>query len=161
MRHHRLLHGLGYQQGWGIWLNAAGARQVDAGAGLKLDTSLIAFELAAQGSGVALGRSALAGPALASGRLIVPFGLAVPIDQAFQLLRTAGSAVHPDAAAFVEWLLETAHLCRANARLFRPICTLHHRSRASNRLSDQGQSGSQVLILNERSDHAGAGRFNP
>ena len=105
LRHHRLLHVLGYHEGWGIWLKAAGASHVDAGSGLHLDTSLIAFELAAQGGGIALGRKSLAAHALASGRLIAPFDLAVPINEAFHLLQPAGSNTHPDAALFVDWLL--------------------------------------------------------
>ena len=108
LRRHRLLHVLGYHEGWGIWLKAAGAHEVDAGAGLHLDTSLTAFELAAQGGGVALGRTSLAGPALASGRLIAPFDLAVPIDEAFHLVQPAGSNRHPDAEQFIAWLMSTA-----------------------------------------------------
>jgi LysR family glycine cleavage system transcriptional activator len=108
LRHHRLLHVLGYHEGWGIWLKAAGAYEVDAGSGLQLDTSLTAFELAADCAGVALGRSSLAGHALASGRLIAPFRLAVPIDEAFHLIQPAGSSRHADAPAFVEWLLSAA-----------------------------------------------------
>jgi LysR family transcriptional regulator, glycine cleavage system transcriptional activator len=106
--HHRLLHVLGYHEGWGIWLKAAGAAQVDPGSGLHLDTSLTAFELAAHGAGVALGRRSLVGPALASRRLIAPFDLAVPIDEAFHLVQPAGGGDHPDAAAFVEWLVAEA-----------------------------------------------------
>ena len=109
LRHHRLLHVLGYQEGWGIWLKAADAHQVDAGSGLPLDTSLTAFELAAHGGGIALGRKSLAAHALMSGRLIAPFDLAVPIDEAFHLIQPAGSSTHPDAALFVDWLLSLAH----------------------------------------------------
>ncbi|HPD92332.1 MAG TPA: LysR substrate-binding domain-containing protein [Pararhodobacter sp.] len=105
LRHHRLLHVLGYHEGWGIWLKAAGATGVDSGSGLHLDTSLAAFELAAQGAGVALGRKSLAAHALASGRLIAPFDLATPIDEAFHLIVPAGGTNHPDADAFVGWLL--------------------------------------------------------
>jgi LysR family glycine cleavage system transcriptional activator len=72
---------------------------------LHFDSSLTAFELAADCAGVALGRSSLAGHALASGRLIAPFPLAVPIDEAFHLIQPAGSSHHPDAPLFVEWLL--------------------------------------------------------
>jgi LysR family transcriptional regulator, glycine cleavage system transcriptional activator len=108
LRHHRLLHVLGYHEGWGIWLKAAGAAGVDAGSGLHLDTSLTAFELAAQGAGVALGRKSLAGNALATGRLVAPFDLAVPIDEAFHLIVPAGGTGHPDADAFVNWLLGAA-----------------------------------------------------
>ena len=105
LRQHRLLHVLGYHEGWGIWLKAAGARRVDAGMGMHLDTSLAAFALAEQGAGVALGRSSLAAHALATGRLIAPFSLAVPIAEAFYLIAPAGSSGHPDAVLFTDWLL--------------------------------------------------------
>jgi LysR family transcriptional regulator, glycine cleavage system transcriptional activator len=108
LRNHRLLHVLGYHEGWGIWLNAAGAQTVDAGSGLHLDSSLTAFELAAHGGGVALGRKSLAGPLLASGRLMAPFELALPIDEAFYLIQPAGTSTHPDAELFVEWLVSLA-----------------------------------------------------
>lgn len=108
LRQHRLLHVLGYHEGWGIWLKAAGASGVDAGSGLHLDTSLTAFELAAQGGGIALGRSSLAGHALASGRLIAPFDLKVPIDEAFHLVEPAGGARHPNAQGFTTWLARAA-----------------------------------------------------
>lgn len=108
LHRHRLLHVLGYHEGWGIWLKAAGAHQIDAGSGLHLDTSLSAFELAAHGGGIALGRKSLASHALASGRLIAPFDLAVPIDEAFHLIQPAGNSLHPDAQGFVDWLLSAA-----------------------------------------------------
>lgn len=113
LRHHRLLHVLGYHEGWGVWLKAAGASAVDAGSGLQLDTSLAAFQLAAQRVGVALGRSSLAAQALATGQLIAPFPLAVPIDEAFHLVEPAGGPGHPDAAAFSSWLVDTAAAARA------------------------------------------------
>lgn len=102
---HRLLHVLGYQEGWGIWLQAAGARRVDPGQGLQTDTSLTAFALAATGAGVAIGRRSLAAADLASGKLIAPFPLEVPIEEAFHLLQPATGSPHPDAAAFIDWLL--------------------------------------------------------
>lgn len=107
---HRLLHVLGYQEGWGTWLKAVGATRVDAGQGIQLDTSLAAFELAAQGAGVALGRTSLAARDRASGRLIAPFELEVPIDEAFHLLEPSGSPSHPQAARFVDWLVEVAQV---------------------------------------------------
>lgn len=104
LRGHRLLHVLGYQQGWGVWLAAAGARVVDPGQGLQLDSSLVAFDIAAHGGGVALGRLSLALPQIRSGRLIAPFPLAVPIDEAFYLLQPRQADPHPDAAALIDWL---------------------------------------------------------
>ena len=105
---HRLLHVMGYQEGWGLWLKAAGARDVHPGQGLQVDTSLTAFALAAAGAGVALGRSSLAAQARALGQLVAPFALEVPIDEAFYLLSPSTGAGHPDAPLFADWLMRTA-----------------------------------------------------
>jgi LysR family transcriptional regulator, glycine cleavage system transcriptional activator len=103
----RLLHVLGYQEGWGIWLSAAGAGGVDAGKGLQLDTSALAFDLAARGVGIALGRTSLARPHRAEGRLVAPFALEVPVNEGFYL--TAGAAPpHPRAVILADWLMEQA-----------------------------------------------------
>jgi LysR family transcriptional regulator, glycine cleavage system transcriptional activator len=104
----RLLHVLGYQEGWGTWLAAAGAKRVDAGSGAHVDTSLMAFELAANGGGVALGRTSMAAKELASGRLVRPFDLAVPVREAFFLLTPQMGMAHPDAAVFRDWLMAEA-----------------------------------------------------
>jgi len=106
----RLLHVLGYQDGWANWLQAAGAKKVQAGSGLHFDTSLMAFEVAAHGGGVALGRRSMSGKEIASGRLVRPFDLAVPTQEAFFLLTPLDGMAHPDAAIFRDWLLaEAAH----------------------------------------------------
>jgi LysR family glycine cleavage system transcriptional activator len=104
----RLLHVLGYQEGWGTWLRAAGAKSVNPGQGLKFDTSLMAFEVASQGGGVALGRRSLSKHARAMGRLVAPFDLNVPIDEAFHLLQPMEGNVHPDAPLFIDWITAVA-----------------------------------------------------
>ena len=86
------------------WLRAAGATSVNPGQGLQFDTSLTAFEVAAHGGGVALGRLSIAKIERASGRLVAPFDLEVPIDEAFHLLEPVGRELHPDAAMFIEWI---------------------------------------------------------
>ncbi|KGF69727.1 LysR family transcriptional regulator [Hoeflea sp. BAL378] len=108
---HALLHVLGYEEGWGLWLRAAGVgRDIDTGRGLHFDTSLMAFEVAAKGGGIALGRSSMTGEDLATGRLAAPFELAVPIDEAFHLVTPPEETSHPDAALFRDWLLEESEL---------------------------------------------------
>ena len=108
LRGERLLHVLGYQEGWGIWISAAGANRVDPGQGVQLDTSLTAFELAAQGVGVALGRTSLADRERTAGRLVAPFDLEVPVDEAFHLLEKRRANPHPDASQFIDWIVETS-----------------------------------------------------
>jgi LysR family transcriptional regulator, glycine cleavage system transcriptional activator len=105
---HTLLHVIGYQQGWATWLNAAGCADIDPGSGLQCDTSLVAFEVAAHGGGVALGRSSLVSTDLQSGRLIAPFDVAVAIDEAFYLIVPTHDALEPDARRFVDWLVGVA-----------------------------------------------------
>lgn len=105
LKKYNLLHVIGYQEGWATWFNAAGIVDVDPGGGLQCDTSLAAFEIAANGGGVALGRSSLVEGEVASGRLVAPFKLAVPIDEAFYLITPALGTLQPDANRFVEWLL--------------------------------------------------------
>lgn len=101
---HQLLHVMGYQEGWGRWLTAAGAGRVDPGQGLQMDNSLMAFELAAAGAGIALGRSSLAAKDRANSRLIAPFALELPIEEAFYLLQSDHGKTHPDAGQFVDWI---------------------------------------------------------
>jgi LysR family transcriptional regulator, glycine cleavage system transcriptional activator len=114
LANHSLLHVLGYEEGWGLWLNAAGVGgEIDKGRGLHFDTSLIAFEVAAKGAGVALGRSSMTGEDLMSGRLVKPFDLAIPIDEAFHLISPPEETAHPDALLFRDWLLEEAGLEKA------------------------------------------------
>lgn len=101
----RLLHVLGYQEGWATWLASAGTRQVDPGSGLWFDTTPMALEVAAQGGGIALGRSSMLERESTSGRLVKPFALELPIEEGFFLVAPEKGLRHPDAAIFREWLL--------------------------------------------------------
>ena len=108
LKSHRLLHVIGYQEGWATWLSAAGIPEVDPGGGLQCDTSLVAFEVAATGGGVALGRTSLAEKELQTGRLVMPFELAVPVDEAFYLIIPAHDVLPDDGKLFVDWLVRSA-----------------------------------------------------
>lgn len=108
LRNERLLHVLGYQEGWATWLAAAGATKVDAGSGLWFDTTPMALEVAAQGGGIALGRSSMLERELASRRLVPAFDLALPIDEGFFLVAPEKGVRHPDAEIFRNWLLSEA-----------------------------------------------------
>lgn len=112
LQHHRLLHILGYEEGWAIWLKAAKVSQVSAGQGIQFDTSLMAFEVAAQGGGVALGRTSMSAQEIESGRLVRPFDIAVPIREASHMIAAAGGSEHPDVPIFREWILEEAEAAR-------------------------------------------------
>jgi LysR family transcriptional regulator, glycine cleavage system transcriptional activator len=106
----RLLHVLGYQEGWATWLSAAGAVRVDPGQGLWFDTTAMAVEVAAPGGGVALARSSMIGRDLAAGRVVKPFALELPVDEGFFLVAPEKGSRHPDAALFRDWVLAEAAL---------------------------------------------------
>jgi LysR family transcriptional regulator, glycine cleavage system transcriptional activator len=105
---HPLIHVLGYQDGWADWFKVANAAATDHGRGIQCDNSLLAFEIAMQGHGVALARRSLAANALASGRLVVPIAIEASIAEGFFLLQPKGLPPHADAVQFANWLLKTA-----------------------------------------------------
>ena len=103
---HRLLHVLGYEEGWADWLRHANSTGVNSGQGLQFDTSLLAFEFAARGGGVALARSSMLGPEIERGRLVCPFDIRLPLTEAFYLIAPEAGQDHPDAGKFRDWLIE-------------------------------------------------------
>jgi LysR family transcriptional regulator, glycine cleavage system transcriptional activator len=103
---HRLIHVLGYRDGWAQWLKAAGLPPQTGKPDLQFDTSLMALEMAALGQGVALGRTSMSTAMLASGRLVAPFDLQVPSNECFHLITSASAAKMPEAQAFRQWLLK-------------------------------------------------------
>ncbi|MGC5703811.1 LysR family transcriptional regulator [Pseudomonas sp. NFXW11] len=106
---HQLLHVLGYEEGWGYWLQRAGALQVDASRGLQFDTLISTLRLAELGQGVALARSSMVADMLADGRLLEPFQQRIEASESFYLVRGADAEPHPDAQEFSTWLVEQAH----------------------------------------------------
>ena len=105
LQNQRLLHVIGYEEGWAVWLNAAGLSHINSGQGIQFDTSLLAFEVAASGGGVALGRSSMSTKELSENRLVRPFSLAVPVREAFYLMTPTSGSPHPHRETFRQWLL--------------------------------------------------------
>lgn len=105
---HPLLHVLGYEEGWGYWLQKNNAERVDSSQGMQFDTLISALAMAELGQGVALARSSLVRHLLDEGRLVAPLGSHVLTKEAFYLVYSTHSLVNPDAAAFAQWLCEEA-----------------------------------------------------
>lgn len=101
-----LLHVIGYEEGWGHWLNQTGHSHVEPASDIQFDTLISALETAAQGEGVALGRSSLIEGMLANGRLIAPFEQSVETSEAFYLATPVKQISHPNAEIFRQWLLQ-------------------------------------------------------
>jgi LysR family glycine cleavage system transcriptional activator len=93
---------------WQMWLRAAGAEQVDHTRGPRLSRASIALQAAVQGEGVALGSDALSSDELASGRLVRPFDIVLPLRFAYYLVYPQERARMPKIAAFRQWILAEA-----------------------------------------------------
>ncbi|MBT5577578.1 MAG: transcriptional regulator GcvA [Porticoccaceae bacterium] len=108
-----LLHVIGYEEGWGFWLNQAGYYSIDASQGIHFDSLMTAMEMAAQGHGVALSRTSLATNMLASGRLIAPFKQRVVTSESFFLTTPTDKPIRPHVEAFRSWIIEQAQQLRS------------------------------------------------
>lgn len=111
---HTLLHVIGYEEGWGYWLNQTGFHHVDPSQGMQFDTLITALEMATLGYGLALGRTSLVSGMLASGRLVAPFEQRIATSEAFYLACPAHQYMSPQAEAFWSWLVEEAE-CERDA----------------------------------------------
>lgn len=117
LAHHRLLHVLGYEEGWAYWFRYAKVDGINSGQGLQFDTSLLAFEFASRAGGVALARSSMLAIETERGRLVEPFGIEAPLQEAFHLISPETGRDHPDAQKFRDWLIETAENDPENRRI--------------------------------------------
>lgn len=88
---------------WSAWLRAAGAQDVDGTRGLQLDASMLAIQAALDGHGVALGRSVLVADDLASGRLVSPFALSLPLRFSYFIVHPRKPAAPTAVDAFTQW----------------------------------------------------------
>ena len=68
-----LLHSLARFEDWDLWLKAAGVSGLNPFMGMKYETSLLAYQAAAEGHGVAVAQEALVERELAEGDLVFPF----------------------------------------------------------------------------------------
>ncbi len=75
--------------------------------GLRFDLIVNALQAAIDGLGVALGRTALVEGDLATGRLVAPFDISLPIEAAYYVVTPEQTADLPKIEAFREWLITT------------------------------------------------------
>ena len=126
LRHHVLLHQEG-RSGWAKWLEAAGVDGIDIGRGPVLSESSMTIDAAVDGHGVALARTALAAFDLLAGRLVQPFGPALPVSFAYWIVGPKTTAELPKIKAFREWLIAEA---ADDLRRVKALDVGGHRSRA-------------------------------
>jgi LysR family glycine cleavage system transcriptional activator len=111
MRHQVLLHDdtmASEKAGpnWEEWLRLAGVNGVDSNAGPHFSDSGLVYVAALDGLGIALASKPLVASALAQGRLVSPFDIAVGQHFAYYLVTPEVTSERPSVKAFRQWLME-------------------------------------------------------
>jgi len=92
--------------GWPSWIAEAGLDAALAERGPRFSDSSLLLEAAADGLGIALGRSALTAADLAAGRLVRPLAQVRPAEFTYYLVCPEADADTPKVAALRNWLAE-------------------------------------------------------
>ena len=103
-----LLHSLARPNDWKLWLSSAGLKSIEPNRGMKFENSILAYEAALQGIGIAMGVRVLVEQYLRSGSLVAPFGPPLALDDGYYLLVPRGRKRPPALRHFRDWLLEEA-----------------------------------------------------
>ena len=91
---------------WADWFAAAGVRDADVSRGLRFNSSDHALDATAEGAGVLLTFDALAYDDLRSGRLVMPFDLALPSGRCYAFVCPKRRRDSANVQAFRAWLRE-------------------------------------------------------
>ncbi len=110
-----LIHVTPASEDWQTWLDRTGVAGIDPKRGLRFDTIQLAFEAAAMGLGVALGRRPLVDRDLVTGALVELVPDAMVAETAYWLVSSEGADHRPDLLGFKRWLLREVELFNANA----------------------------------------------
>lgn len=108
LKKYRLLHdvsipGDSHRNSWLRWLEFAGAIGVPHQRGTRFSLAELAMQAAIDGAGVVLGRVVLAERDIATGRLVRPFKIVMPLDEKYLLVMPKGP-LGPEAQRFRDWL---------------------------------------------------------
>jgi LysR family glycine cleavage system transcriptional activator len=93
---------------WADWFAAAGVRDADVSRGLRFNTADHALDATVEGAGVLLAHDALAYDDLRTGRLIMPFDLALPSRRCYAFVCPKKLRESPNVRAFRAWLRQEA-----------------------------------------------------
>ena len=95
---------------WGMWLRAAGVRNVDPTRGPEFASGSygLMMDAALAGQGVALASSVLAADDIEAGRLVKPFDFGMHQSLRYYLVGPEATADEPMTAAFREWAISEA-----------------------------------------------------
>ena len=89
---------------WTRWFALAGVGMPDPGTGIVFSDMNLVLSATTAGLGVSMGDQLTCGGALAAGRLVRPFDLAINAIRAYYLVMEPQKSGHPAVGAFRDWL---------------------------------------------------------
>lgn len=108
LSHFTLLHDDTPYEGrptWSDWFEAAGIEDVNTEHGISFNSVSLALAAAIDGQGIAYTLRALAEDDISAGRLITPFELSMPMQQAYYVISLEETSEQGKIADFRDWLL--------------------------------------------------------
>ena len=115
------------RRAWSIWLAAAGQQLPEHVGHLRFESSVLAYEAAVEGIGIAIGMKALVADDLQSGRLVAPFDLVHQDGTAFRLAYLPGRGARATRVEqLVKWLTEVATQDNARVDAIDPVALRRH-----------------------------------
>ena len=108
LKHHTLLHDDTHYEGrpgWREWCQAARLEGLDTERGVRFNHVALALEAAIEGQGVVLSLEQMAAADIAAGRLVIPFGPRLPLENAYYIVSLESAAERSPVAAFRNWAL--------------------------------------------------------
>jgi LysR family glycine cleavage system transcriptional activator len=99
-----LLESMNRRDDWPSWLQQAGATTIRLGTRLEFGFSLLVYQAAIEGLGVAIAQPEFVQDELASGRLISPFRKVFSTGKRYFLVCPAARRHAPAVARFLSWV---------------------------------------------------------
>ncbi|WP_145145292.1 transcriptional regulator GcvA [Roseomonas gilardii] len=104
LRRHTFLHTLSLPRLWGDWLAKAGAVGLDPADTLTLDHFYLTLQAALDGTGIAIGPTALVARDLAEGRLVAPFSSPLLPARSYCTYVREATPINAAIHAFRSWI---------------------------------------------------------
>ena len=104
LAHHALLHPTRDHRDWKLWLDHAGANEIDATLGPTFETLDLATNAAMQGFGVAISDRTLVSEDVAARRLVMPFDTVLETGSRYYFVYPDCVANQPKVKLFSDWI---------------------------------------------------------
>ena len=124
-----LLHSYYRRRDWADWLKAADVEAVDPGGGMVFESSVLTYQAAAEGLGIAIGQPLLLKDEIAAGRLVPLFGPPILRDLGYYAVWPTDRRLPRRVETFINWLEAVARedaeyaLAKAGVRPPKPADT--------------------------------------